>query len=61
MLSEKKKMNYKLPASKTIFCDSNIIRSVPEELAFLLTEENTILQNGSNYSTQRFLQVSPLW
>lgn len=35
--------------------------NVPEDLAFLLTEENGILENGSSYSTQRFLQVLLLW
>lgn len=60
MPSEKKKMSLKLPASRTIFRNPNIIRSAPEDLAFLLTEDNIILQNGSNYSTQRFLQVPPV-
>lgn len=43
MLTEKKKMNYKLPASKKIFSNPNIISCIPEVLPFLLTEENTIL------------------
>lgn len=61
MPSEKNKINCKLPVSKTIFCNPNKIISAPEDLAFLLTEDNIFLQNGSNYSTQRFLQVSPVW
>lgn len=40
MLSEKKKINYKLPATKKIFCNPKLISCAPEDF---FTEENTIL------------------